>query len=361
MASSGNVVVVGGGQVPMEDPGDFIGLVYVYEYDGASWTETAQLTQSVITDPGDPGGYGASVATSGDIIAVGNPKDNDCEGRIGEVFVYEKMDGNWVETGFLTGDFGSESENESFPYCFLLDFFGYQVSISGGTIAVGSEQDEDSAIFFFEKVDGVWKQTSFLSGQSDFPSYGINLQRSVLDPNGLLLANAAPDGAKSLVMFELRPDDSWQEVARLSPSDAVGPGEPDDFGFPFATDGSVIVVGGRLAAVYVFEKVGGFWQETQKLPFPGTAVAVYGNVIVVGSGSQAVVFQKFSGSWMVTAKLTGTCDFDPDGVAVSEVGIQVASSTSLNSAAYFYPICEFMAVIGTLRCTCFTLSPLTMQ
>jgi len=349
IASSGSVRVVAGGN-----------RAYVYEHDGASWVEVAQLTESVITDPDDPGegDYGASVAVSGNIIVVGNPKDDDCAGIIGDAYVYKKVDGSWVETGFLTGDFGSESENESYPYCYLLDFFGYQVSISGGTIAVGTGYEDASAAFLFEKVNGTWEQAALLT-ESDFPSYGINFQSVLLYNGAILFSAVASDGVKSVYMFEMKPDGSWDEVAKLSPSDGA-PGE--SFGSSFAVDGGVIIIGSPPGSAYVFEEFGGAWVETQKLASLtdgfGSSVSVSGNVIVIGTISsgdfssigQAHVYQKQSGSWVETAVLTGNGDNTSGlgdrfstSVSVSEIDIAVGAERDKPAhAAYFFPICEYV-------------------
>ena len=133
---------------------------------------------------------------------------------------------------------------------------------------------------------------------------------------------------------------SWAEV--LSASDGFA---GDGFGLAVDVDGDVMVVG-AIGAAYVFTRSLGRWQETAKLAVPnvppgrvvnrvdddqsryvavdgqeifldrngvvyggfGRAVAVDGNVIVVGAYEAAYVFTAIDGEWRVTAKLTGAED-----------------------------------------------------
>ena len=119
----------------------------------------------------------------------------------------------------------------------------------------------------------------------------------------------------------------------------------DGFGLAVDVDGDVMVVG-AIGAAYVFTRLEGRWQETAKLTVPnvppgrvanrvdddqsryvsvdgqeilldrngvvyggfGRAVAVDGNVIVVGAYEAAYVFTAMDGEWRETVKLTGAED-----------------------------------------------------
>ena len=120
----------------------------------------------------------------------------------------------------------------------------------------------------------------------------------------------------------------------------------DFFGSSVAVSGSTIVVGaafdsipGSLGSVYVFNRQGGNWVETQKLtPSDGAilfgfSVAVSGSTIVVGSQADSIggnalqgsayVFNRQGGSWVETQRLTAS-----DGAAGDQFGNAVAVSGS---------------------------------
>ena len=124
-----------------------------------------------------------------------------------------------------------------------------------------------------------------------------------------------------------RDEVGWREVTKLTASDADG---GDNFGFAVDISGDVIVVGANRdedagpmsGAAYVFERDETGWHEVAKLvasdaqPYSrfGRAVAVDGNVIVVGSppfervvkdrSGSAYVFERDETGWHEVAKLT---------------------------------------------------------
>jgi hypothetical protein len=167
-----------------------------------------------------------------------------------------------------------------------LDIFGNTVAVSSSTVVVGARgADNEGAAYVFNRHGGSWVQTQKLT---------------------------ASDGTAG-----------------------------DQFGDSVAVSSSTIVVGAPLkfiggnlfqGAVYVFERHGGSWVETQKLTESdglvsfsfGRSVAVSGTTIVVGGfNNRATVFNRQGGSWVETQKLTAS-----DGEAVDRFGISVAVSSS---------------------------------
>jgi hypothetical protein len=122
------------------------------------------------------------------------------------------------------------------------------------------------------------------------------------------------------------------QVQKLLASDAES---GDSFGFSSAIDGDWAAVGApyesdiavNSGAVYVFQRVGASWVETQKLKASdasfgsvfGSSVSIAGDVLVVGSpvnspqgisgAGAAYVFERVGATWMETAKLVAG---DPD-------------------------------------------------
>ncbi len=141
------------------------------------------------------------------------------------------------------------------------------------------------------------------------------------------------------------------QVQKLLASDAES---GDSFGFSSAIDGDWAAVGApyesdiavNSGAVYVFQRVGGSWVETQKLKASdasfgsvfGSSVAIAGSVLVVGAtydspqgiaaAGAAYVFERVGPTWTETAKLVAG-DPDPQdflGSAVATTGNRILVS-----------------------------------
>ncbi len=161
----------------------------------------------------------------------------------------------------------------------------------------------------------------------------------------LLLAAGITTSAGSLAQAD--PSVNVHPVAQLVASDGFA---GDGFGHDVDIDGDVMVVG-AIGAAYVFTRSNGQWSETAKLTVLnapsgwavnrldhgqsryvpvegqdilldregvvyggfGRAVAVDGDVIVVGAYEAAHVFISDEGEWTKTAKLTGPDDLSDLG------------------------------------------------
>jgi FG-GAP repeat len=83
-------------------------------------------------------------------------------------------------------------------------------------------------------------------------------------------------------------------------------------------------------SVYVFERRGRSWVETQKLTASdatgsefGRSVAFSGSTLVAGASDSAFVFERHGGSWIETQKLTTSERFDDFGRSVEVSGSTV--------------------------------------
>jgi len=136
VASSDELVVVGA------PGGDFqYGCVYVYHWNGESYDEY-KLSASDRTDMDFLGGYGYSVAISGNNIVVGSPGSD-----ISGVESSEVDSGSPVTPGTNAGcvylyHWNGDSYDEyriTAADAQTNDYFGYSVSISGNTVVVGND------------------------------------------------------------------------------------------------------------------------------------------------------------------------------------------------------------------------------
>lgn len=200
---------VNGNQQDESAPGS--GAVYVFVRDPATgvWSQQAWLKPSN-TDAGDR--FGAAIALSGDLLAVGAPwEDSGAAGVNGSqsdngapsagavyVFVRDPATGTWTQEAYLKAS-NAEAGDE----------FGTAVALSGGTLVVTA-----------------WREDSQATGVGGDP-----------------LDNTATDSGAAYVFVRDPASGTWSEVAYLKASNT---GAGDKFGSSVAADGDLVVVGAPL-------------------------------------------------------------------------------------------------------------------
>lgn len=302
---SGSTIVVG---APNDDDnGTNSGSAYVFVKpvdDG--WTgaliEHAKLLPS---DGASFDGFGSSASVSGDTVVVGAAADDDNGTSSGSVYVFVKPVGGW--DGTLTEDaklLASDGSGGEGPFRGG-DFFGFSVAVSGDTVVVGANEDNDNgtasgSAYVFVKPVGGW--------------YG-----------------------------------TLNEEAKLLPSDGRF---SDRFGGSVsASEGTIVVGGSSTDAAYVFVRPVGGWNGTlnedarllasnlSTLRDFGRSVSISGDTVVVGASGfgppgSAYVFMKPVGGWNGTlsedAKLVAS---DGDGSARFGIFVSVSTDTVVVGAA----------------------------
>ena len=125
---SGDTAVVGA--FGDDDAGVNSGSAYVFVRSGTTWTQQAKLTAS---DAAAGDQFGRSVSISGDTALVGAVGDDDAGSDSGSAYVFVRSGTTWTQQSKLTaGDAAA------------FDFFGFSVSISGDTVLVGAQGDDDA-------------------------------------------------------------------------------------------------------------------------------------------------------------------------------------------------------------------------
>ena len=114
---SGNYVVAGS---PNKE------AVYIWFYNGSSWSQQAKITAS---DGNSSHNFGTSVAIDGDIVVVGAPNKNS---EMGAAYVFTRSGTSWSQTTIL-GNGGSIPNDLSTG-----DQFGYTVDIDENSLIVGA-------------------------------------------------------------------------------------------------------------------------------------------------------------------------------------------------------------------------------
>ncbi len=157
------------------------GAVFVYERDGVDWPHIATLGAS---DGFFRDYFGTSVASQGDVIAVGAPnRDIGQTLDVGAIYIFRRQGASWVQESILTA-----------PNFIVGEHLGSSIAISGNTIVTGAP---------------AWSPLS------------------------------AGHGAAHVFVYN---GTTWEHQARLSPSDQT---ERDFFGNDVAINGDDIIIGAR--------------------------------------------------------------------------------------------------------------------
>ena len=285
------------------------GAVYVFERVGSTW----ELRQKLLPPPGLPGTspwdgprFGASVALSGDRIAVGAPRARE-QGR---VLVFARTAGTWSLAAEL-----AQSDPSSYAQ------FGAAVALRGTRLLVGAPQADSGtrsgAVYAFEEAGGAWVPRQKVVSAGTSSGFGASL---AMAPSGTIAVAGAPvSGSASVLALAAG---AWGEVQRLVPATPAAPG---DFGKAVALTETDVFVGAptwsgasyyMVGAVHVFRSSGGTWTAQALLEPPtdaygqgfGSAIAVDGTLLAVGApgsdgGGAVHLFEAVAGTW--TSLLAG--------------------------------------------------------
>ena len=301
VAISGDTIVVGAWGD--DDNDDRSGSVYVYERDEGGSNNWGQVKKILASDGGFLSSFGNSVGMSGDTIAVGSRWDYN-GGTTGSAYIYERDEGgnnNWGEVKKIVA-----LDAEDF------DVFGASVAISGDTVVVGANWNDDNG-----KDSG----SAYVYGRNNGGNNNWGQIRKILPSDGTVAdsfgASVAISG-NTVVVGAYKDDDNggssgsayvfrrnsggnnnWGQVKKILPSDGTA---GDWFGASVAVSGDTVAVGAWLdddngtesGSVYTFERNNGGnnnWGESNKILAPdgtagdnfGSAIAKEGNTIVVAA------------------------------------------------------------------------------
>jgi cysteine-rich repeat protein len=309
--------------------------LHVFRSRGQVWSLEAKLDAA-------PGGhYGGALALDGDTLAVSGDDAQGPEGA-GAVFIYQRTGSTWSLQQELVATrpdgvverAGSQS-------------FGSSLSLTGDTLAVGATGDDNQggfsgAVYVFARTGGVFAAQAKLVAKlpdgtldgTDSGSFGYSVS---LSGNSLAVGALLAHGDEAFVgaayIFE-RSGATWDEQARVRPplppppSDTTG----GQFGWAVRLKDDTLVVGSRSDRNYggsadVFRRSAAGWlAEAHLVPPPdvldedssiaefGSALAISasGDVIAVGSPRDRVpgyyegaihVFSRQGDQWAWQARL----------------------------------------------------------
>jgi len=160
IAVDGTVVLVGA--YADDDHGDASGSAYLFDA-----VTGGQIHKLLPEDGSAHDTFGCAVAISGTIAVVAAQRDGDNGDRSGSVYVFDATTGE--QTFKLVPDDGE-----------TYDYFGHSVAISGTTVIVGAQGDDDNgtgsgSAYLFDAATGpscgsCWPTTAQPTMRSDGPS-----------------------------------------------------------------------------------------------------------------------------------------------------------------------------------------------
>ena len=339
VAVSGDTAVVGADHdddVCPSDPNCNSGSAYVFVRSGSTWSQQAKLTGS---DGAAGDLFGLSVAVSGDTVVFGAAWNDDAGPYSGSAYVFVRSGTSWSQQAKLTASDSAAS-----------DFFGISVSISGGTVVIGAEGDDDKGIssgsaYVFMRGGSSWSEQAKLTASDGAADDRFGHSVAIIGDTvvvGAFLDDDKGSSSGSAYVF-VRSGSSWSEQAKLTASDGV---KFDLFGNSVAINGDTVVVGAFTdddqgsdsGSAYVFVRSGTSWSQQAKLTASdaapgdvfGLSVAISGDTVVVGSpfdddagasSGTAYAFARTGSTWSQQAKLTAG-----DGAAGDLLGRSVAVS-----------------------------------
>jgi len=289
--------------------GEDSGAAYLFEADGAEWTELEMLEGRGSNFLHE---FGYAVAGDAETIVVGARAD-DGSGLLGAgaVYVFSKEGAHWSLNTRLTAPDAEESAE-----------FGISVALAQDTIVVGSHRDDagardGGAVYIFGWTEGQWQFVQKL--QSSEPTQNAGFGGFVaIDAETVVTSSVGG----SLVFVYQDDGGVWSEEAVLRPFGTTG-------GVPFPTAvalaGDTLVASGRNdpqgAAAYVYTRVGSDWSEQARLGAPeasdpstfSNSLAIEGDVIAVGepviylegelSHGRVLMYEREGSEWALVAEL----------------------------------------------------------
>ncbi len=332
-AISGDTIVAIGGSPRPPDAGAAKQALYVFRNNGLVWSLEAKLDAV-------PGSYyGGKLALEGDTLAVSGEDTQDPEG-VGTVFIYRRIGTIWslqqelVATRDGAPDHGSARS------------FGDSLSLTEDTLAVGATGDDNQggfsgAVFVFARTGDTFTPQAKLVAQlpdgtpdgteTAVFGYSVSVSGDSLAV-GALLTRGDELYLGAAYIFQ-RSGATWDVQVRLratQPLPAFANG--GKFGFALALQDDVLVVGSPADREYagsadVFRRSGSAWAaEAHLVPPPdargedssfaefGSALALSesGNTIAIGSPRHSVpdwyqgaihLFSRQGGEWVWQARL----------------------------------------------------------
>jgi hypothetical protein len=313
VAISGTTILVGA-----EGHARYAGSAYVFDQNGSSWSQVAELVGKD-TSTGD--WFGGSVALDGTTAVVGAPGR---AGDVGAAYTFTATGGTWNQTGELAGP-GPRAE------------LGYAVAVSGSTAVIGAPGNPGGkgSVDIYTYNSTTWSVTSTLQGTNR----GAHDFGSSVAVDGSTVAVGSWVASAGAAYVYTGSGGTWTQSASFDDS-----GRAHGLGAAVAVSGGTVVVSavgssGNGGTAYVFGNTSGAWTQGAVInpsgPENGTffgnrSLSISGGTLAVGApahgtAGDAFVFSQVGGAWTQTADLSASDSNALDGtgsaVAISSFGL----------------------------------------
>jgi len=311
---SGDYAIIGAYE--NDDNGTTAGAAYIFNRDGATWSQQKKLLAS---DGAAGDRFGYSVAISGDYAIAGAIYDDDLRDNSGAAYIFTRDDTDWIQQAKLTALDGAESSQ-----------FGISVSISGDYAIVGSMYADNKGAAYIFKRDGTnWSQQAKLTALDGAASDLFGTSVAICGDYALVGASNKNSATGAAYVF-IRSVTTWTQQAKLTAENGAS---GDLFGNSVSIKDDYAVVGAYgdgdngsySGAAYVFRRDDTSWSQVYKVPSSGAAFDNFGNSVSISSnniivgvkgddtkGDSAGAAYLFEKDTCPSADLTGDCKVDID-------------------------------------------------
>jgi hypothetical protein len=297
------------------------GSVYIFELNGNNWNQTAKINPKIVNVNAR---FGSSVSLSGDRLLIGAYFDNHQGINSGSAYVFDLIDGNWIQNAILYPGDGANN-----------DFFGASLSLSNNRAIIGSYHNNNNGInsgsaYIFDLNNGNWEQTqkinNTLGSSGDY--FGSTVS---ISGNRIIIGSSGEDDngidSGTSYIYDLLVD-NWNMTTKLSPSESA---YGDNFSNSISILGNIALIGAYKdddfgidsGSAYIFEFDGESWSLSIKLHaldseagnLFGKEVSLSNNRAVIAANhyntdgdefGSVYVFDFIDGNWTQSAKLVAS-------------------------------------------------------
>jgi len=277
VALSGDTVVVGVIRDDDKVKGEDSGSAYVFIRTESNWNQQAKLT-ALDASAGDSFGYG--IGLSGDTLVLSAPFDDDKGKDSGSVYVFTRTGDTWSQQAKIIAEDGSEG-----------DVFGISIAISGDTILVGADLNEEmgfnaGAAYVFTRSGGSWTQQAKLTANDGAAGDLFGVRVALEEDTALISARRDDDNIMGIdsgsAYIFTRVGNTWDQQVKLNAPDGA---KDDRFGRSVALSGDNALIGAMFqdeqgensGSAYLFKRSGSTWSfNTQLMPKDGSKGDVFG-------------------------------------------------------------------------------------
>ncbi|EYF02350.1 hypothetical protein [Chondromyces apiculatus] len=285
------------GYRPASTPYQQVGEVFVYLRSGTSWSLQQRLMAS---DWAAFARFGESLAIEGNTAVIGSFTD-DVGSDSGSAYVFVRSGSTWTQQQKLVASDAAGGDN-----------FGRSVAISGDRVLVGSEFDDvvtstdnrgSAYVFVRSGSPAAWTQEAKLTGSDNGPNgrfgYSVSLSGDTAAVGAFLVVAPYAESGAAYVFSRNPSTSAWSQDQKLVPS---SPSIYERFGSSVAISGNTLIVGAAAGdapstsdtgSAYVFRRAGSPATWTQNHEFFasdgaandlfGDAVALDGDTALIGA------------------------------------------------------------------------------